>query len=153
MHAVKNIGECVAKLFKKQGNPFDALVEGSFHDEWAHQHYTVAKLSAPKDVQVINDGDYQYELYGTTQDFKNINLTTEPSGLEFKTESLISTSTMFIERPRSICLRDGRVFVDTDMKKDKAYLMQVVPNLINFAEHVFKCDTVEEAHISYGRIK
>ncbi len=41
-----------------------------------------------------------------------------------------------IERPRTVCLEDGRIFVEEKMLEDKAYL-KTLPEIIGFAGMMF----------------
>ena len=94
---------------------FNAVVEGTFHDEWCRSHYQTGKLNIPKNVSVIDDGTYKYSFHGTTTDFQKVKESTCPGGIEVKVESINMMYNLFsIERPRAIMLRDGRVFVDKD---------------------------------------
>ena len=122
--------------FKKDNikDSFNAVIEGSFQEGWKTLHYKIAELQIPTDTNLLNDGQYQYRLFGRTEDFQTIiQFSGKGNILETRLESLsycngiilpIESSVLEydLERPRAVCMRDGRIFVDNDMLDDKLYL-------------------------------
>ena len=72
---------------------------------------------------------------------------TEPLGLSVGVDVLYYGGVLLniIERPRTVCMRDGRVFISTDMIKDEAYL-GVLPSILEKAEEIFGDERFSELY-------
>jgi len=121
--------------------PFNAVIEGTYHDEWNRLNYKIAELQIPEGTQVINDGTYRYVNFESKPDEKS------KGGLETMVDSLGflpgivlpfrgGTFPQVLERPRAVVLRDFRVFVDEGMLKDQKYV-SVLPNILMNAGRIF----------------
>ena len=120
------------------GLRFNAVIEGTYQDEWGRSYYQTGKLDIPQNVSVIDDGSYRYSFHGTTTDFNKVNESSCPSGIESKVESLGMMYNQFsLERPRAVILRDGRVFVDKEITLE-GYIEAVNEgNIIRTAGNLF----------------
>jgi hypothetical protein len=125
--------------------PFNAVIEGSYHDDWNHHHAKLAQLDVPDDVQRLNDGVYKYALYGRYDN--NSLLELKPGDLEKEIGFLgfcngvmlpvhQGLSSRVLERPRSFLLRDGRVFVEEHMLDDQEY-MKILSQLLQQTYELF----------------
>ena len=109
---------------------FNALIEGTYPDDWGAFHYKIAQLDVPKGINVVNDRSYRYLLYGMTRDFRDFYVYQRAFGeidAEHEVDSLVFRDGIVLpfkggnpnvlDRPRSILLDDGRFF--TSMMWDK----------------------------------
>jgi len=131
---------------KKQ---FNVVIEGTSQDEWGRLNYKVMELEVPEKTTTVYDGSYHYVLFGRTRDFQTIErITSQPESLETKTERLSSCQGValpyhggsfpnVLERPRTLCLNDGRVYVDKGMLKDTQYV-GAVSEIIKTAGELFQ---------------
>ncbi|MEK6926781.1 MAG: hypothetical protein AABW50_05900 [Nanoarchaeota archaeon] len=145
-------------IFKKRSN---AVIEGTDHESWSDLQYMALPLKISKDVSLINDGNYRFLFYGKANDFENVDRVDDKSRLEVKIDSLffpneciaidengkavygnnsdsfeIDATAIALERPRSIVLKDGRIFIEEDMLKKDSYL-KVVPSIIKMSKKIF----------------
>jgi len=119
-------------FIKKGIKKFNVFIEGTYQDEWKRLNYKMAQIKVPKNTTVLNDGIYKYKLYGKTDNFEDIQKADEGvENLETKIDSLGVCKGIVLqhggllphlERPRAVCMRDGRLYVDEHMIKDKAYV-------------------------------
>lgn len=130
----------------------NTVIEGTFQDEWYSLHYKIALLNIPEDVSVLDEGEYKnkYRLYGRTEDFKNIQqvMVEEKNGSELKLDCglwvcsgvvlpYVGGIPGILDRPRTVCTRDGRIFIEEDMIKNSIYL-NVLPEILSIAGELFK---------------
>ncbi len=137
----------------------DAVIEGSFHDDWRHSYIKLARLNIPDESTVLNAGDYRFRLYGRTEDFENFspvegieNRVAEIESIPF-CEGLVldyggggigigsfpqHIAKRVLESPRSICLNDGRIFLGRSFVDDESYKEMVLPKLLSAAHRVFR---------------
>lgn len=132
---------------KKKIENFNVIIEGTFPDEWKNLNYKLAHIDIPEGTAVLNDGTYKYTLYGKTDDFKNIQRV-QPGNLEVKIDPLSLCKGIvlseregiknnpLLDRPRTVCTRDGRVYIDKDMTTEKSYIKDV-PFIVENAGEVF----------------
>lgn len=112
---------------------FNAVIEGTNQDEWSSLQYATRKMRIPSNTTVINDENYQFCLYGRTSDFQTV----EPLEKSIETlETKINPLVFALERPRAICMRDGRVYVDKTMTKDEAYI-RALDKIVQTAKEIF----------------
>ncbi|PIN81279.1 hypothetical protein COV11_02265 [Candidatus Woesearchaeota archaeon CG10_big_fil_rev_8_21_14_0_10_30_7] len=115
---------------------FNAVVEGTAQDDWMTLNYKLTRIEVPENVVVLNDGVYKYKLHGRTEDFENVQVTNAEAGdLEAKINFLgfcegvvlpyCGGISNFLQRPRAICMRDGRVYIDENMATDDSYVNAV----------------------------
>lgn len=127
--------------------PFNAVIEGTYHDEWSTLNYKLARLQVPENAAVLNDGTYKYQLHGKTADFKNLQKAAGESSLEAKIEFIgfcngvvlpyMGGIPCILERPRTVCMKDGRIFVDEHMSTDKLY-MDAMTSIMGSAGKIFQ---------------
>lgn len=112
---------------------FNAVIEGTNQDEWSSLQYVTRRIKIPSNTTVVNDENYQFCLYGRTSDFQTVKPIRESTEtLETKISPLVFT----LERPRAICTRDGRIYVDRMMLKDKAYIC-ALDTIVQTAKEIF----------------
>jgi len=127
---------------------FNAVIEGTYHDDWTQLHYKLAHIQVPEDTGVINDGMYKYHFYGKTTDFQSVQpINGEAKGLEAKIDLLCFSPGVvlpysggtpnILERPRTVCTKDGRIFIDESMLDNEDYL-GVIPSMVQNAGEIFK---------------
>ena len=115
---------------------FNAVIEGTYFDNWYSFNYKIALLEIPAETSVLDDNIYKYKRYGKTNDFQNIQeVDRESNNLETKIGFLgfcdgivlpyIGGIPNVLERPRTVCLRDGRIFIEDHMLTDKAYIDRI----------------------------
>jgi len=107
------------KLFEEG---FNVVIEGTYCENWKQLHYKPASLNVPEGMGVLTDGTCEYILYGIT-DFKEIkkaDIGTE--ALQVQNVVLRQGASGIIETLRTVCMMDGRVYVERDMLKDGEYL-------------------------------
>ena len=136
---------------------FNIVVEGTESDDWKTLNYKVANIpyGVEEDAVLISDGVYRYGLYGKTEDFKTVKRQKpeEVGELEIKLEDFLGFSpgvvlpfrggaaVNILGRPRAICTRDGRVFIDDGMMKDREYL-KVLPKIVESAKEIFESEQI-----------
>ncbi len=133
-------------FLKRKNLNFNAVIEGSFQEGWKTLYYKLARLEVPQDVSVLNDKTYRYQLYGKTEDFNGISIAVG-NGLEAKVPDLAdchgivlsneSDIEFMLERPRAVCMRDGRIFVDINMMEDAQY-MDAMFDVVRNAGRIFQ---------------
>lgn len=131
------------KTEEQQG--FNVIVEGSYSGVTKDAGLKIMRFEVHEDAASINDGEYRYVFYGKTDDFENIKkVPSEVSGLEVKINPLSSilgivleARTVFLPRPRTVYIRDGRIFVEEYMRNEESYMSAVVPSTLTFAGKVF----------------
>lgn len=117
---------------KQKNYSFNTLIEGTYHDEWSFFHYKMANLEIKEDIIIINDGIYKYFLYAKRKDYRKLDKKVSKENIEQKLNFLGFCDGLvlpvsgqlpnFLERPRTLILRDGRVFIDDHMMDDQNYL-------------------------------
>jgi hypothetical protein len=124
---------------------FNAVIEGGFHDDWCTLHYKILALNVDAESS-IGDGVYHYPLYGKTQDFASLELAASQVRMKipflaFHKGVLLpyrgGPFPFLLERPRSVFLDDGRVFVEERMLPDSNY-MSVLPKAMGDAKTLFE---------------
>ena len=127
---------------------FNALIEGYFLDCPKDSRLKLANLEIPQNVSLLSDGNYAYRLLGVTEDFRIINEVSSSFANEvplFDIPDLRNIGGVvlpyrgsglpeFIEMPRSVLLRRGRVF--TSMI-DKDYLFDLNRDIFEKARAIF----------------
>lgn len=128
-------------LMRKEEELPNLFAEGSYLRDRRTLYYLLTNIPFPEGVAVIvtviDDKVHRYQLYGRTEDFQTIQrVDGEVGDLEVKIEFL-SLGEGLTERPRLICMRDGRIFVNEDVAKDKHYL-GVIPSVVETAGEMFR---------------
>jgi len=134
--------------FIKKRKDFNVVVEGTYHDDWINLNYKIAQIDVSEDTAVLNDGIYKYKLHGRTDDFENIQRTNDEAGdLEAKIGFLGFCEGVvlpysggipnFLERPRAVCMRDGRIYVDEHMATDESYV-NAISLVVKTAGEIFR---------------
>jgi hypothetical protein len=116
---------------------FNAIIEGTEQDEWRLFYFKLAHVEVQERVARINDRVYRYELHGKTKDYSHIENAESQPGLEAKVDFLgfcpgvvlRSSPVQVLGRPRTVCMRDGRIFIDEHMKEDSQYVEALVKSL------------------------
>jgi len=116
-------------MAKKLIGRFNAVIEGTFHDEWTRFNYKIVQIDVPVRTSVINDVTYKYGLAAVarTKDFQSVIETSEiAEEREVKIDSLGFCNGVvlpyrggipnLLERPRTVFMRDGRIFVERHMR-------------------------------------
>lgn len=140
---------------KKQVEDFNAVIEGAYHGEWNTLNYKVTQIDISENTAVLNDGSYRFRLYGKTGNFENMQEVRETGDLEADINNLTFHEGVtlphhggipnILERPRAICMQDGRVYVDEKMIKKPEYL-QALPYIIKTAGEIFNSDEVSDLY-------
>ncbi|MFH0831245.1 MAG: hypothetical protein V1886_00025 [archaeon] len=115
----------------------NAIVEGTYRDEWHRLRFLTTRLNIDKETSVLGEYSYTYQLYGRTKDFEEIQ-----TGKEYGKQQQIGSFVFRMERPRTIVLKDGRVFVDEVMMKEQGYVNNCVPIILKQAKNIFKKDLI-----------
>ena len=125
------------KILGRKKEEVNALVEGTYPDEWDTLQYKFVVLPL-KAASVINDGSYNYILYGITPDFRKvIPFNTDVGDLEVQVEDLGCIGKYNpIDRVRALILNDGRIFIDQYMSKDQEYVGRLL-DLLKYAREEF----------------
>ncbi len=132
---------------KKERKDFNAVVEGTYHDDWRNLNYKITQIEVPEDTAVLNDGTYKYKLHGRTEDSENIQRANGEAGnLEAKIEFIGFCEGIvlpyrggipnILERPRAVCMRDGRIYVEEHMATDESYV-NAVSSVVKTAGEIF----------------
>lgn len=145
-------------LEKREFAEFNSVIEGTYHDEWFLFHYKLANLSIPKNVSLINDGTNKYSFFGKTEDFISVDQNKKTDSLEIEVDSLSFGPGIvlpfrggipnILDRPRTISLRDGRIFVDEHMIIDEKYV-KAIPEILQTANKLF---TDKQTNENYKKI-
>jgi hypothetical protein len=124
------------KILGIKKEEINALVEGTYHDEWGTLQYKFVNLPIGA-ASVINDGSYRYRLYGITPDFEKTISLTDVGDLELQVEDLGCIGKYNpIERARALILKDGRIFIDQHMLKEQEYVGRLL-GLLKIAREEF----------------
>lgn len=118
---------------KKQENyVVIAVIEGMRHDR-TKSAYEHDYLNIPKDAGILYDGNYTLNLGGKVN-FDEIGKFrfSEQKGLEHKINPLF----LYIEMPRAIIAKDGRIFINKNVISEKEYL-EKLPTIIQTAKQIF----------------
>lgn len=116
-----------------------AVIEGTFHDEVCKYHLKLASLIIPEGVSVVNDGIYSYRIFGKATDFKNIKEVKYEGSKQTEIKPLIFAGGAVLEKPRMLCLEDGRIFVEETIGVlSKDYLSNIVPFVVENAGRIFQ---------------
>lgn len=140
------LSNILGKLSRKPS--FDAVIEGTYHDEWNTLNYKLARLNVPSNVGTLKTGGYVFPLYGVAENFQNVKKTTSSSPVEINIDSLEMCNgvtlpyqggerSQFIERPRSVYLIDGRIFIEKNMRYEPGYL-DAVPKIVENSGKLFR---------------
>jgi hypothetical protein len=120
----KTLVEKIRGLLRRKIEPFNAIIEGTFHDEWNRSHYKLARLPIPDDCALINDKQYKFGLYGRGANGGLLDFVRaeNPQGSELTLNmplafypGLSTYRGPVLERPRLIAMRDSRVYVSNDL--------------------------------------
>ena len=125
---------------------FNAIIEGGSQGNWRDLNYKVARIKIPKEAYSLYDDTYKYVLYGKTEKFDDIKKSEhKEGGLEINLNSLTFSKGLIIpfkegdvilERPRSVCMKDGRIYIEEGMLKDEDYL-EALSYVLDTANKVF----------------
>ncbi|MBI4116207.1 hypothetical protein HY449_00510 [Candidatus Pacearchaeota archaeon] len=119
----------------EEGDSIQVLVEGLNHSRENRQlNYRGATIYIPKGATHINDGDFIYRFYGTT-DFKGIKRENN-GGLETEFVGRIRDFE-HLTRPRTIIISDGRIFVEQSTSLDRSYMNLLEKEIIREAGRIF----------------
>ena len=114
---------------------FNAVVEGTYHDQWKTLNYRVLKIEIPEEITTLNDGTFKYKLFGKTDNFESIQKV-EIEGPEKEIDFVGFLCSWFLERPRTICTLDGRIFVEEEMLKDDQSV-NALPEIVKTSKKIF----------------
>ncbi len=116
---------------------FNAIIEGTFADDWSNFHHKLASLDIPAGIRMLSEGQEgrytHYVLYGIilpNRDPYKVIMETSPAEIVKPLSDLEGIVLPYaggsfphvLDRPRAVYLRDGRVFVECDMLKNDEYL-------------------------------
>ncbi len=119
--------------------PYKAVIEGTFHDETCNYHLKLASLIIPEGINVVSDGVYNYRLFGRAADFKEVKEVKYEGIEQAKIKPLIFAGGAIIEKPRMVCLDDGRIFVEENIGiLSKDYLSNIVPFVVENSGRIFQ---------------
>lgn len=104
------------KKFRERNLP-NAVIEGMYHD--GETVLQLARLKEIPQVLVLNDGTYKYHLIKQKNEY--LQAVSEYKREEAEIETLIFE----VERPRTLFTKDGRIFVEEDMRKREWYLQSL----------------------------
>lgn len=133
---------------------FNAVIEGTYYDDWTNLNYKIAQLQIPEHVTVLNDGHDTYNLFGETSDFQTFKTVGETVGLEAVIDFLGHCEGVvlpyrggfpFIDRPRTVCMRNGRIYVEKTMAASEAYL-KMIPSILKTADEIFRDKKLSELY-------
>ncbi len=141
------------------------VIEGGFQNSWRDKHYKISGLAIPEGVTKINDGEYNFTLSGKT-DFVNIEEVKYNGNKEITIESLASCKGISLEynnyppnnwlqRPRSIITRDGRIFIDHsfDIEYHVEYGTNIIPSMVALSKDFFNNKEWDEFYKKYSSVK
>ncbi len=151
-------------LAAAQQKNFNVIIEGSYHDD-PGLHFKLAHLDIPEGTAVIHDGSYTYKCYEPDSDFQPVQKTAGKKGkkktppreegedLEATVEQLslcagpvlweeYRLTPSLLERPRTICFRDGRMYVDQDYAAIPEYVA-LLPKVLSAAWKIFNDEKYE----------
>ncbi|MFZ3077012.1 MAG: hypothetical protein WA139_00995 [Candidatus Aenigmatarchaeota archaeon] len=136
-------------IINEEKPSFNAVIEGTFHDDWSNAHLKLSSLNVLEDIALVDDGVYKYRIYGKSSRLvKGISDVNYKKDSNAKVESLTFSKGIvldsasvpqggFLERPRMFCMRDGRIYVEEGMITQKEYFSSIVPHIVASAENIF----------------
>lgn len=152
-----------------QQKNFNVIIEGSYHDD-PGLHFKLAHLDIPEGTAVIHDGSYTYNYYEPDSDFRPVPLQPvqktagkrgkkktppkeEGEDLEATVEQLSRCAgpvlgerdcftSSLLERPRTICFRDGRMYVNQEYAAIPEYVA-LLPKVLSAAWKIFNDEKYE----------
>lgn len=156
-----------------QQKNFNAIIEGSYQDDPGF-HFKLAQLEIPAGTTVIHDGSYTYNYYEPDSDFQPVPKTkgkrgkkkTPPREEGKDLEAMVETLSLcagpvlgerdcftdsLLERPRTICFRDGRMYVDQEYAAIPKY-MALLPRVLSAAWKIFNDEKYERFYEQRGRL-
>mgnify|MGYP001573208769 CR=1 FL=1 len=129
--------------------PFNAVIEGTYHDEWMRLNYKIAELQIPEGTQGINDGNFRYVNFEKRPERPESGLETKVESLDFLGGIVLpfqgGAFPQILERPRAVVLRDFRVFVEQGMLEDQRYVT-MLPNIIMNAGRLFNDERIAKIY-------
>ncbi|MBR9677032.1 hypothetical protein GOV04_02730 [Candidatus Woesearchaeota archaeon] len=150
---------------KKEKVSFNTVIEGSYPSPWKQMFFKLTSLDIPQHTAVITDGVYSFDLCWTTENFNDLESTQEVDGLETKVNYLpfcegiviprrknspydgtsLEEPLFLLDRPRTICLNDGRIFVDPEMLSMQGY-DDAIPYIVGIAGRLFDEQSFQKAY-------
>ncbi len=146
----------------------NAVIEGGFQGNWNSAHYKISNLIIPKNITKIDDGEFTFILSGNTYDFKRVEEAKYDENKEIiiDIENLASCEGIYLnsrdfppsnwlQRPRAIVARDGRIYIDhsLDINFHIGYCTDAVPHLVEFSGEVFGNKKWDDFYKKYSSIK
>ena len=137
---------------------FNAVVGGLCSRDLTDQRHMMTRIPVPEQALALFDDWEVFVLYATTKDFRNLTYLDLPPDAEkvairfsgFTSRgalldrelSVTKTSPLpgdgrKIKRPMSICLRDGRIYIDEKMFRHREY-MELIPDIVRAAGQIFE---------------
>ena len=118
---------------------FNAIIEGTEYDDWRSLKFKITYIEVPENTGVINDNTYKYLFYGKTENFHDVKKEENRNSLETKVGSFAFCQGVpaILGRPRSLIMRDGRVFIDSDMMAREDYL-KAIEDVLEDAKEFFE---------------
>ncbi len=119
---------------------FNALLEGSYHDDWQHSYFKLINLNVPPDISTIKDVSYKFSIHeSANSEYKELVIDGPIGWIDGKILKKSGNSLLenLLERPRLICLSDGRKFINLDMLDQKWY-KKIIPDIIETSVQIFE---------------
>ena len=127
---------------------FNAVLEGCYHDNSGAWNFKLLNILVPVRSETILDDEYSYGLYRELDDSdKADEIRRSSTDLEHRIACLrfckgivllssgeVSDSGL-LERPRSLYLGDGRIYVERGISNDRFYLERI-PKLLSYSKTI-----------------
>ena len=130
----------------------NAVIEGTSHYNLGRPLFKLANLEIPENVFLIYDTSFKFHLYGATKDFKEIERANLNVGTFKRVDELSVCSGIvlpyrgefksLLENPRTVLLRDGRIFVKEGMKRNSEYMGLLHGEIISGAGEALSAETI-----------
>lgn len=136
-------------LSRQKIEPFNALVESTAHDTTRLLCYSLHYIEVPENVGILRRENWEgeYRLYGRTENFLDLDLNGRNGDLETATITLD-----MLDSPRTLVLKDGRVFVSPHSASFKFY-ERAIPGIVVEAGKMFKDKEVLKEYLETGMFR
>lgn len=131
---------------------FNAVIEGGYSHGERHLYFKIDRIEVPENARVLDDGTLKYLLVGRARNFEDFQIINgEADGLESQVSSLclggfvLELGIPVLEKPRALCMRDGRIYIEESMKLDRAYL-EVLSSVVQTAGEIFGDEIFSELY-------
>ena len=130
----------------------NAVVEGNSHYNLKIPLFKLVNLEIPENVFLIDDTSRRFNFYGVTNDFKKI----ERRDLDVGTFKRVDRLSLcpgivlpyrgefksLLENPRTVILKDGRVFVENGIRRNLEYMRLLHGEIISEAGEALSAETI-----------